>query len=272
VTLAAALVFLGTHLALWPKPLPRLENVIYDFGVGPLLLRGDGAPPPVHFGKIVWWAVTVACAGSIAVAVAQLVSCLRAVTRVAALGEAPRARPGRPAQYVFLAVLAVALVAGPYNAATPIYYDRYLTPGLIPLVVLLTASASAGARPQRVTLPVLALTVLYVFSLAGVQDYLAWNRARWEGIGILQTKYGAPEHAVDGGFEYVGLHARFPSGTNVDEPLGRSRRDFSELAWNQYVVSYAPLAGYEELDRVAYFSWLGFEERDIHLLKRVEMR
>lgn len=271
--LAAVLLFVGLHLARWPAPLPRLQNVLYDFGVGPLLLRGDGAPPPVRLGNTVWWVITIACAGSIGVAVAQLASILGATARIAprgGLADAHRARAGRPAQYAFLALLALVLLAAPYNPATPIYYDRYLLPGLIPLALLLAVGAQAGAPPRPAVAgpAVFVLAIMYVFSLAATQDYLAWNRARWHGIATLHTKYGAGEHMIDGGFEYIGLHAGFPADN--DEALDAKRPDFREMAWSRYVVSYAPLAGYEEPERVPYFSWLGFQTRDVCLLKRIE--
>jgi hypothetical protein len=108
-----------------------------------------------------------------------------------------------------------------------------------------------------------------VFSACSVQDYLAWNRARWVAVDRLTDRYGADPLQIDGGYEYNGLHTSdvFMKRNNTSD-----FRNQGPLAWwvldDTYAISFLPRAGYQELDRVTYFSALGMERRDLLILRK----
>ena len=128
-------------------------------------------------------------------------------------------------------------------------------------------------RPRRlVTLAVLVpAAALYAFSLASVQDYLAWNRARWGAIAELHEKYGATNEQIDGGYEFNGMFTseKFRA-QHPDKPFDYS----GERPWwvldGAYAVSFLPRDGYETLSEVPYQSWIGRTDARLLILKRKE--
>ena len=108
-------------------------------------------------------------------------------------------------------------------------------------------------------------------SLIGIQDYMAWNTARWEAIAFLKSQYGASDNEINGGFESNGMYTS-------DEFIKRKSKypetevgEWWSLPETKYILS--PMSSkalypndYPELDRVPYFSWLGFRTRYMYIL------
>jgi hypothetical protein len=99
-----------------------------------------------------------------------------------------------------------------------------------------------------------------------------WNRAAWVGHRQLETQYHVPPKLVKGIDTYNGW---FNSEAYMAYHNTRSWWDVvkrGESPWvlgDRYVVaSTEPRAGYEVLERIPYFSWLGWKERTIVLFKR----
>jgi hypothetical protein len=175
----------------------------------------------------------------------------------------------RRLQYTFLLILGALLVLAPCNSRTVIYFDRYLLPALVPFVL-----AVAGALPVRPPTSwfrpgAFACALLFVFSLAGLQDYMAWNRARWDAIAFLRADLGAKDNQIDGGYEFNGMYTS-------DEFVARSGTgnigNQGEKGWwvidDRYKVAMTPQDRYAIVTRIPYFSWLGFEAREIFALAR----
>ena len=260
--------FYALAMLLGAQPLPRLPNMLRDAGVGPLTLydayfvhRGWS---PVTLPAGAWRAITIVSAISAGTLVAQWIGTVRAASR-----SRCRTHPIRLAQYRFLVLWAAMLLFSPLNPALTIYFDRYLLPGAVPLLVL--SAAGLGGRMQvtagvGAVVPALAL---YAFSLASLQDYLAWNRARWDAIAMLRTKYGAMNEQIDGGYEFNGMYTseRFRA-LHAEKPLHYS----GERPWwvidGVYAVSFLPRDGYVEIDRARYRSWLRGDDAYLLLLKR----
>lgn len=256
---------LGLLLGMTPLlgPLPLLPNLLRDFGVGPLLLR-DAAVfhrgwSPVQAGSVLWRPLTVLAAIGAAFFVTSQMP-----------WRVPRSRTRlRAGQRVFLAALAAALIAAPLLPAHAVYFDRYLMPPLALLLVLAAAARASrglpGVRSRRAVIAICA--VFYAFSLASLQDYLAWNRAKWQAIDILRVVHNVPDTQIDGGYEFNGLYT---SETYMTRLL--SGEDLGGRGWwvvdDRYAVSFLPRDGYEEIDRVSYGSWLGFATRHILILRR----
>jgi len=83
------------------------------------------------------------------------------------------------------------------------YFERYLLP-LIPGALIVLLDATRRAR-LSLAIGVLGVGVVALFSVALMQDYFAWNEARWkEGQALLTSS--VPVESLDGGYEWNGWY------------------------------------------------------------------
>jgi hypothetical protein len=169
-------------------------------------------------------------------------------------------------------------------------FDRYFVVAQVPLSVLLVRVITRRLRfePGRweYVLPIL----MYLFSVVALQDYLAWNRARWAALGRLQAEYNAPLDQINGGYEFNGW---YHSDRFVEESRATHKKVFGPHGWwiagDEYSIMGAGRPGdanvppgavvrmplgerkkYNVLSTQPYFTWLGMQRREILLLKRAE--
>lgn len=270
---ACALLIDVVACLIWKSPMPILPNVLRDIGTGPLTLRDSYLLHPgtslVSIGAW-WWPITVISIASASLLVTDLLYCIvpAILDKVPDVTAHPENRP-RASQTLFLLLWALFLTAAPHNPFLPVMFDRYLLSPLVPLCLLFAGQLPLGKHrlaPLFVAAPCL---LLLLFSLICVQDYMAWNRARWAAIDELITVHGADPLQIDGGFEYNGMHTS-------DEFMARNETtDFNEaggLGWwildDTYAVSFLPRDGYDEIGHVSYFSYLGMKVRRVRMLHR----
>ncbi len=254
-------------------PLPLMPNVLRDFGTGPLTLREvyfdarDWAP--VQIGAW-WWLVTIPAIASAAVLATDL---LYGVLPTVLRTDAPAVHKDwnglRRDHVLFLTLWAVSMLAAPYNPYLPAVFDRYLLPASVPLAILAAAAIRTVGSTRAVQVAAAACLVLFVVSLACVQDYMAWNRARWTGIDQLLETYRADPLEIDGGYEYNGMYT---SDTFMERAGTTDFNQMGPTGWwildDAYAVSFLPRSGFRELERVPYFSFLGMETRHLLVLER----
>jgi hypothetical protein len=303
---AYTLVLVGALIGIAGGRMPLLTNMLRDLGVGPITIAGAYYKgriwAPVAIGSW-WWAVTLMCGIAAAVLVADCwarvfrpvcavpwamcrAKTVNARARLAPAWDYLRtnlrplnwlARPARavpapaPAsnaspEIVFLFVWGVLMLAASYNPWVPVYFDRYMLPAIPPLALFLSTTLA----PRRTTLTIAAClcALFYAFSVVCLQDYLAWNTARWAAIEKLRTVYGVADEHIDGGYEFNGMYTS-------DEAMRRTgitdfnRQPALEQIFDiQYRVAFNPGYGYETVDRLPYFSWLGMKTREILILRK----
>ena len=260
--------------------MPLVGNVLQATGIGPVTLRDVEilrlTPLPV-LPWIVRVAVTAAAAlGAILLARVAWRAVAGPPERAAGRGRSftgGRGAGARDPAAGFLVATGV-LYAAPIVLAP--FFDRYLLPLLAPALGLVAASASARAAPGpwhrewarwRVTVPrsaaIAALLLFGFLSVAGVHDYLAWNRARWDLLEGLLTAGAAPEE-IDGGFEFNGA-----------QTYARDYVAPAPLSWwwvrdDRWVVAFSSIPGTEERARGTFERWLPpFGSGTIRILERV---
>jgi hypothetical protein len=251
--------------------MPLLNNVLRDLGVGPLTIEASGVRgrfwAPVSVGNW-WWPVTLACGAFGAVLLLELwkglVSTFSPPPLRTSAADAAR-HPSTP-EFAFLATWTILAVAVSYNSWVPVYFDRYLLAALPPLAILLCSVARPGTKTLPIAVALCA--VFYAFSVVCLQDYLAWNTARWAAIGKLRSVYAVADEHIDGGYEFQLMY-------NGEEAMRRQgstdylRQTAPDVLFDvRYKVAFNPVPGFETLERVPYFSWLGFETRDVLILRR----
>jgi hypothetical protein len=124
-------------------------------------------------------------------------------------------------------------------------------------------AAGAGAGRRRATpagrgrseagrfargMSIVLLGGLFLFSVAGTHDYLAWNRARLEAVHWLRDRQ-VPLAAVNLGYEWNA----FLRLEGASLPVEREEWTVG----NDYVLAFSPLPGYEEVARFRYPRLLG---------------
>jgi hypothetical protein len=224
--------------------MPYLTNVMYDLGLGALTLRDTlflGLPPPVWIGA--------------PLAVPLTVLAVAAAARLATVWTAGLARLREPVPGFLL--LATALLFAGTLLHARYYFDRYLL-----AVVPFAAAATLALRPRAPARPVafaLALA-LAAYAVTGTHDYLAWNRARAQGLAALRAA-GVPLTAIDAGMELNAWHLAPTLGTWPSDAEARPGQPPDRPSWwwvvdDRFVVSFRPLAGYRVYRELAFTRWL----------------
>jgi len=235
-----------------------LTNVIYDFGLGALSLRDTQilALVPVR---------TLGLALSLPLTGLAIV----AVGRGAATYGTGFRRLRDPA--IAFAVLATGFLFAGTLVHTRYYFDRYLLIVLpFAIATLLTLRPLPTIRPLSLALA----AVLCWYAVAGTHDYMAWNRARFEGLAALEAS-GVSASSIDGGFEYNAW--RFaPSGyPGPSNEAARPGQPQSVRSWwwvddDRFLLSFRPLSGYEVHRRLPFQRWLFPGTGQVFILKRLK--
>jgi len=233
-----------------------LPNILHRGGVGALTLRDAlflGMTSPFSHGS----------RGALVLTVAATVS---AGVLCATWLDSAWLRRG-PAK-LFPALCLLAFAAGSLLQAD-FYFDRYLIP-MLPFAV-----ASSLCAFERIVLNrrawVLAF-VLAAYSLASTHDYLAWNRARYQGLDALLAKGYSPRE-IDGGVEFNGWHLAPVLGTNPTIEEARIGQSASLKSWwwvidDRFVASFTPLLGYHVYSEHPWSSWLAGPGQKVYILER----
>jgi len=256
------LVSLAGILVWQHRPMPLGGNVLFDTGLGPVLLRDTYVLGLAHWPaapSVFWIAVTAAAVLGSALLVRQIA----ALTGQMIGPRHPESEIRRPV-YVF-----VLSAAGLYSAVIAItgFLDRYLV-WLLPL--LLACFLLVRQNPLRPSAALLhrsvALILIFSFALfavAGTHDYLAWNRARWQALTDLMTGGLISYRDIDGGFEFNGWYG-YDAKYSPPPP-----KSWWWVEDDDYVISLGPIPGYLELRRYPFERWIPFGEDDILVLQRI---
>jgi hypothetical protein len=252
---AAAALYVREHALMF-----YLSNVLYDFGLGALSLRDTlflGLPPPTHVGAALGATLTLVATMSAGVLVAAW-----------AMG-ATRLREPTSA---FMTLGFVLLFLGSL-LHTRYYFDRYILV-VIPFAI---AALLAGPGDIRVASPgvrtgSVALTLLLGwYAVAGTHDYLAWNRARDQGLEALRHD-GVTATEIDGGVEFNAWRLaatldHWP--TDADVRIGsESRKSWWWVVDDRFVISFRPLRGYAVTRDLPFSRWLVPGHGHVYVLTR----
>jgi len=174
----------------------------------------------------------------------------------------------RRRQQFFLMFWAVFMIVALYHPWLPVRFDRYFL-GALPPVLVLAAMAPGGRGRILSGVQAVAFVALFTFSVLGLQDYMAWNTARWDVVNRLMEEDGIPPTEIDGGYEFNGWHTS-PLFIEKDGP--RAFLHSGELGWwaveDTWAVSWLPRPGFETVREVPYDSWLAGEKGKLLLLKK----
>jgi hypothetical protein len=257
--------------------MPLTTNVLFDIGLGPATLRDvfilnlphlPTAPP------MLWVAVTaMGVTGAFILfhaflsAVSYVCGFLPKINLQGGHRLFPYSKSGfdRNASILLFAVLCSSF----YVLAISLFdnlFDRFLIFALMPIMVVLVLPINKGFRTFNTYPVVFCVTLLAIygtFSTGATHDYLSWNRARWEALRHLTEGQNIPPKFIDGGFEFNGWYSYDP---NYQQNPTKSWWWVYE---DDYIVSFGPLAGYEEIGCYPYVRLIPPEQGTILLLHKV---
>jgi Dolichyl-phosphate-mannose-protein mannosyltransferase len=253
----------------YPYRMPLLDlGILLDFGLGHAQLPNPIPRPAlqIHDG---WWIVTlpsVAMGGLLFTKAWDQICLWRGQTFTQISLE-------RQTQELFLWLWAAVALLSAYNPWRAIITDRYLLMAFVPFMLILAMEFRKISAAVALRGATCVTSMGLILSLMLLQDYMAWNRAASIAQNRLMTGYQIPAAAIAGTDPLNGWY-------NGDAYMKRhNTRSWWDLnigrkgPWvldNQYTIaSVEPRPGYQVLERIPYFSWLGWKERFIVIFKRV---
>ncbi|HLJ74168.1 MAG TPA: glycosyltransferase family 39 protein, partial [Thermoanaerobaculia bacterium] len=144
-----------------PIPYPIRGNIFINFALGPATLRDTfvfGMPYPFHVAY--GWRIALMI---VSTALAVLVAAFLMRNNIAAI-------------YCIAGTVIVMFMR--------IYFDRYSIDTMWPLAIAIPVAF----KDAKVKLAIIPLVIVAALSVAGTAEYLAWNRARWDGYRWLQSR------------------------------------------------------------------------------------
>lgn len=161
-----------------------------------------------------------------------------------------RAAEVNVAQILPLAHIGVAFV---FLFVSQAFFDRYSLDVLWPAALVLPRMGRWNGA--RTTAAVAALVAIGVFSALATQEYLRWNRSRWQAVNELLASGVQPEQ-IDAGQEVI----KFLRPHRVADRRFR--------VTGEYAVAFRPLPGYHVVRRYPFRSFLGFRRGEIVSMRR----
>lgn len=262
--LATAIIFVTLYVGrltgwiYFPEVFHR--NVIYNFGIGPILLKdvyilgmsNNYTLPLTLFLVLLYWA---ALSGGGLLCLAWI-SCRRLFSTQKAQCHRSIFLPA----FAFAAALlyaSIILLTG--------FHDRYLIPVCVFVLVWLISDPALQFKNSvqvRSIIPGLAILVLITgFSVAGTHDFLALKRSLKQAQDYVLFNLGSAPCTFDGGLEFNGYHCY-----KSDALSGKG------LSWwwverEDYLLTLNPLPGYKSIIQFPFNPYLG-EGGRIHILVR----
>ncbi|MBY0551839.1 MAG: hypothetical protein K2W95_31435 [Candidatus Obscuribacterales bacterium] len=283
------LILLPLALKLSNNTMPLGDNIIYDFGLGPMILNmGELGPKglPEYRSSPILWEIVTAFSG---IGLALLLGCFGAIFLVL---KERFLRGGWQHKHSLITLLL--LFSGIYIVMICArgFFDRYLILLLLPGIIMLnfhdTPATTSGVETQKsmdstlktaatgASFPVKCLSLLTAagsaavfafYSVAGTRDYFQWNAARWSVL------YPAVEHQkldpadIDGGYEFNGWYIYEPGNKVIDVTKNDQRQGN-----DKYVLTVRKLPGYKVLKKVEFDSLLWGPGHAVYFQEKVPVQ
>ena len=236
------------------------KNIIYNFGLGPLLLkdaylldiqRTVSLPKPLFF-----LLAFIALLGALALLllIAQSLGRLFRPRR--------QTRQDRNSFTACCALICACIYCGVILLTG--FHDRYLIPVCALLLIWLAwelEQAAAHIKGPPLALSTLPLLFLAWFSVFGVKDFFSYKQSLHQAHRYLLKQEIHPCD-TDGGFEFNGYHC---SAINT---LDYNREDYSWwwVAKETYLVTLGPLPGYQVMKTFPFSRYIG-NDGAVHILQ-----
>lgn len=143
--------------------------------------------------------------------------------------------------------------------ASRVYCDRYALDSAWSVSIATALLVPWHHRAARV-IAVVTLAVVALFGSLSVQEYFAWNRARWQLYRFARAS-GVPQAAIDGGNEATSFYE--VSRMTRDQ----ARRRLILFERREYLIAFNAVDGYRIIRTAPFTGWLGLHEGTVYLLR-----
>jgi hypothetical protein len=256
-----AIVAVG-GLSAFGKSMPLADNVLVEYGFGPLTLRdtyllATNLPDIPSWLSYFWYAATalavVGVALLISLIVHEIVQAFFPRDHLRGLDELVILVGCCGAAYLALITLAVGHL-----------FDRYilfLMLAAITFVALSRSRRSIRAGPIESTILVLLVLTQAIFAILGTRDYLEWNRNRWRATAELMQA-GISPTSIDGGYEFNGWYVFDPTYKASE---GKS---YWWVVDDEYMIASGAVANYSPIRSYPFRRLLTGEHAQVVVLRR----
>lgn len=232
-------------------PTPFFRNVIYNFGIGPVLLKDvyilgmvrSWSVGPLFYYVLVYWA-SLSGMGLFLLIVDSAIAVTRGIKKRTTAG------------FDFLSAFALASALGYFVVILLTgFHDRYLIPLCTFLLIWLLSEKrfhrEGSLKAGRLLPALVPLILMAVFSIGGTHDFMALKRSLKTAQDYLICEKHVDPCSIDGGLEFNGYHCYSPDFKPVEG-----------LSWwwvrrQDYVLTLGPLPGYEAVKTFPFRRFLG---------------
>lgn len=225
---------------------PILDNIIYNFGLGPATLYdywfGD-IQEPHQVNTYIWIGITI------------FVSILFSLILTLFVSNKSEILSKVDDKKIFISLTLIGYLMLVASIST---YDRYY---LLPMPLFIIIVFSFLKVEIRRSVFLFMLIPISIFSVAGTHDYLSWNKARWDCISYSLRGDKVDSNRIDGGFEFNGWY-------NYNDTDFNSRLKNVWVHDVDYIIGFNRLKGTDVIYEANYMSWLQLENASIKVLKK----
>ncbi len=253
------LVFGG--LVFWGQFMPLADNVLIDFGLGPIFGGGDQSEIMKHWHKaplLLWAAITFGSVTGMSILIATLTI----------MGMRMKQLGTTRTVVFYVLIVAMYLAVDCFRG----FFDRYMI-FVMPYMIALAASqcgknSASQDEPSWLKpfhgLCALAGTLLWIgyacFCVQATHDYFSYNRARWDGLNYLTKEQKIAPDLIDGGLEFNGWHA-------YDGGSKKLTFDPAMKHGDRYLVTNYPAPGYKQIKTYEFERWLAPTAGRVYVLE-----
>jgi hypothetical protein len=259
VVVMGLLVFVSNR-----KRMPFSGITLTDFGLGPLTLRdtyilNDISTPSIL--KMFWLVITsISVLGAALLLHYLFIAMMQtfyAYKISEVVGQSKNWLTTLIVSFIFIYFLPLGIQG---------FFDRYLII-LLPLLMMLVSVSTTNISNWKVDSKVISIALIMMllyggFTIGATHDYLSWNRVRWQALhSLMQESQISPNH-IDGGFEFNGWYL-------YDSKYKRTPgKSWWWVDKDDYIISFGPITGYEEVKRYPFRRWLPFGQENIFVLHK----
>lgn len=261
ILLLAILVMTSMALLLpGNKLMPLLGNILFDFGIGPVILNNSQLSKAP---QLLWMAVTIIGIVGAAVLICKFLDTLRIffmnADHVTIDQKCSVALAISTVLIYFLPLGFIGL--GPFG-----FYDRYvliLLPFLLMIIIMKIGNISISFIDKKIVSIAFILFISYAyFTIAATHDYLSWNRVRWQALKCLTEKHEIAPDRIDGGFEFGGWYL-YNSRYKFDP-----KKSWYWVSNDDYIISFKNISGYREIKRYVFDRWLPWGDDNVIIINQ----
>ena len=248
--------------------LPFSGNIVYDLGLGPIIMTGieqNQIPGLTGIGIYAWFALSLIGAVGFLSLLYFIVICIKENFH------------GHDINNEFPVILGVFSFIYSILYILPFLFVysniRFLIPTLPYLIILsISTMLILEKRFYSITnfnygLSQIFFFPIILFSICATHDYLLFHRTKMDAIKFLTENQKIPIEKIDGGFEFNEWnfsHLYTWKMSNDPQKFGR----FWPVIDDEYIVTVTEIDGYDLYKVFKYIKWLPPGEFNINVLKR----